>query len=210
VHALRGLYAITDSDLIHGDQLVDWVGRAIAGGATLIQYRDKSTDAGRRRWEATDLQRLCRSLRVPLIINDDIELAKAVGADGVHLGQADASIEQARAVLGAQAIIGITCHNDLGLARAASAAGADYVAFGSFFPSPTKPDAVRCDIALLTQARRELHIPIVAIGGITPGNAPALLAAGADLLAVIHGVFGRPDVTAAARAYAGLFSADEK
>jgi thiamine-phosphate pyrophosphorylase len=201
----RGLYAVTDSDL-SGTALVQSVAQAIQGGAVMIQYRDKSTDAGQRLWQANDLQMLCQSLRVPLIINDDIELAIQCRAAGVHLGKDDATIEQARATLGEQAIIGVSCYASLSLAMAAQAAGADYVAFGSFFASPTKPDAVRADLELLRAARAELHIQIAAIGGITPDNGRALADAGADLLAVVSGVFATPDVSGAAQYYAELFN----
>jgi len=200
----RGLYAVTDSEL-SGITLVQYVAQAIQGGAVMIQYRDKSTDAGQRLWQANDLQMLCQSLRVPLIINDDIELAVQCRAAGVHLGKDDATIEQARALLGEQAIIGVSCYASLSLALAAQAAGADYVAFGSFFASPTKPDAVRADLELLRAARTELSIPIAAIGGITPDNGRALVDAGADLLAVVSGVFSAADISAAARGYAVLF-----
>jgi len=200
----RGLYAVTDSEL-SGTTLVQYVAHAIQGGAVMIQYRDKSTDAGQRLWQANDLQMLCQSLRVPLIINDDIELAVQCRAAGVHLGKDDATIEQARALLGEQAIIGVSCYASLTLALAAQAAGADYVAFGSFFASPTKPDAVRADLELLRAARAALSIPIAAIGGITPDNGRALVDAGADLLAVVSGVFSAADISAAARGYAVLF-----
>lgn len=200
----RGLYALTDSEL-SGTTLVQSVAQAIQGGAVMIQYRDKSTDAGQRLWQANDLQMLCQSLRVPLIINDDIELAVQCRAAGVHLGKDDATIEQARAVLGEHAIIGVSCYASLPLALAAQAAGADYVAFGSFFASPTKPDAVRADLELLRVARAALHIPIAAIGGITADNGQALVDAGADLLAVVSGVFATPDVRGAAQRYAELF-----
>jgi len=200
----RGLYAVTDSTL-SGTDLVQHVAQAIQGGAVMIQYRDKGTDAGRRLWEANDLQMLCQSLRVPLIINDDIELALQCHAAGVHLGKDDADIGPARAALGEQAIIGVSCYAALQPARAAQAAGADYVAFGSFFVSPTKPAAERADLELLRAARAELQVPIAAIGGITPENGRALIDAGADLLAVISGVFGATDITAAAQAYAVLF-----
>jgi thiamine-phosphate pyrophosphorylase len=200
----RGLYAVTDSEL-SGTTLVQSVAQAIQGGAVMIQYRDKSTDAGQRLWQANDLQMLCQSLRVPLIINDDIELAVQCRAAGVHLGKDDAPIAQARAALGEQAIIGVSCYASLPQALAAQAAGADYVAFGSFYASPTKPDAQRADLELLRAARAELHIPIAAIGGITPDNGRALVDAGADLLAVVSGVFGATAINAAARAYTVLF-----
>ncbi len=200
----HGLYAVTD-DVLSGVVLVQHVAQAIQGGAVMIQYRDKSTDAGQRLWQANDLQMLCQPLRVPLIINDDIELAMQCRATGVHLGKDDASIEQARAALGEQAIIGVSCYASLPRALAAQAAGADYVAFGSFFASPTKPAAEHADLELLRMAHAALTIPIVAIGGITPTNGRTLLAAGADLLAVVSGVFGATDINAAAQAYAALF-----
>lgn len=200
----RGLYAVTDSEL-SGTELVQHVAQAIQGGAVMIQYRDKSGAAGQRLWQANDLQMLCQSLRVPLIINDDIELAVQCRAAGVHLGKDDANIEQARSALGAQAFIGVSCYASLPRALAAQADGADYVAFGSFFASPTKPAAERADLELLRAARAQLHIPIAAIGGITPDNGRTLVDAGADLLAVVSGVFAAPDISSAAQRYAALF-----
>lgn len=202
----RGLYVLTDSALIPDEKLVPAVAAAIAGGAVMVQYRDKSDDMGKRRWEAQDLVNLCRPLGVPLIINDDVALAAAVGAAGVHLGRDDGDIAAARATLGPGAIIGVSCYDDLALAAAAAAAGADYVAFGSFYPSRVKPDAVRATPALLQQAKQQLHLPITAIGGITAANAAPLIAAGADLLAVISDVFGQQDIRAAARRIADLFA----
>lgn len=201
----RGLYAITDPDIIPADKLVQAVARAIQGGAAMIQYRDKRNDPDRRRFEVQDLVTLCRPLGKPLIINDDVELAAEVGADGVHLGRDDGAVSDARGRLGNGAIIGVSCYNELERAREAVADGADYVAFGSFFPSSTKPHAVRADSELLRAAREELRVPIVAIGGITPENGGTLVEAGADLLAVITGVFGQEDVESAARAYSRLF-----
>jgi thiamine-phosphate pyrophosphorylase len=203
-----GLYAITDSHLIPADRLIDSVAHAIEGGAVMVQYRDKHRSASLRRREAGELSDLCHRHHVPLIINDDIELARTVGADGVHLGQHDPTPRQARDRLGDRAIIGVSCYNRLENARQAQAAGASYVAFGRFYPSATKPAAVTARPALLIEARRELDLPIAAIGGITPGNGAGLVAAGADLLAVIHGVFGQPDIEAAARRYAALFETE--
>ena len=200
-----GLYAVTDSNLIPAAELAARVAQAIAGGATVIQYREKQLAAAERHRQAAALVELCHRHAVPLLINDDVELAAAVGAAGVHLGRDDAAIHAARDRLGAGAIIGVSCYNTLQRAQAAAAAGADYVAFGRFFPSHTKPDAVQAEAALLQQARRELELPLVAIGGITPENGGTLLAAGANLLAVIHGVLGQPDVQAAAQRYKDLF-----
>ncbi len=201
----KGLYAITDRELASGEGIIRQVEQALAGGVRAVQYRDKGTDRERRRQEARALLELCRSRCVPLIINDDPELAAAIGADGVHLGKGDAGILQAREILGPQALIGVSCYNHLDLALAAEAQGADYVAFGRFFSSSTKPDAVQADLALLREARPLLHIPIVAIGGITPENGGPLVAAGADMLAVIHGLFGQPDIRAACERFNTLF-----
>jgi thiamine-phosphate pyrophosphorylase len=207
VTALRGLYAITPGHGPQGMPLANRVRLAVAGGARMVQYRDKTSDADRRRREIRELLEVCRAGGVPLIVNDDVELALEIGADGVHLGRDDPDPAAARRRLGPEAIIGVSCYGQLERAREAQAAGADYVAFGRFFPSATKPQATPADPGLLRRARRELGLPLVAIGGITPENAPALLAAGADLLAVIHGVFGQDDVRAAAAAYARLFPA---
>ena len=200
-----GLYVITDSQPVPADRLVDRVALAIAGGAVMVQFRDKQNPAAQRERTAVALAEMCRQRGVPLIINDDIGLAARVDAAGVHLGQGDATPGEARARLGDQAIIGVSCYNRLERARQAQAAGASYVAFGRFFPSTTKPDAVQARTALLTEARRELELPVVAIGGITPENGSTLVAAGAHLLAVVHGVFGQTDTRAAARHYANLF-----
>jgi len=207
MRALRGLYAIT---LEHaGTKSAAQVERAIAGGAQVIQYRDKSEDHQHRLEQARSLNAICRRAGVPLIVNDDVALAAAVEAAGVHLGHNDAAPAAARDLLGPRAIIGVSCYNRLDLALAARDQGADYVAFGSFFPSSTKPLAVRADIDLLRRARRELRLPLVAIGGITPENGAVLVGAGADMLAVVTGVFGAPDPQAAARAYARLFDSPD-
>mgnify|MGYP001422022866 FL=1 len=201
----QGLYAITDALLIPDDRLPDAVEQALLGGARLIQYRDKSSDAARRLTQARRLNTLCQRYQIPLIINDDVELAAEVGAAGVHLGRDDPALTTARARLGENALIGVSCYNRLDLALAAEQAGADHVAFGAIFPSPTKPTEIRASIALLREARAALRIPIVAIGGITPDNAPLLLDVGVDALAVVSGVFGQPDIRAAAARYAALF-----
>ena len=211
--ALRGLYAVTPELPRPGLTLPRQVELAIAGGARLIQYRDKARDRAEDRaadWErrlaqAHALRALCRAAGVALIVNDDVALAGAVLADGVHLGRDDTPPAEARRLLGPSSIIGVSCYDRLDLAEAAQSAGADYVAFGSFFPSETKPHAVRADVDLLRRARPRIRVPLVAIGGITPENGAALIAAGADLLAVVSGVFGGPDPRAAAQAYARLF-----
>jgi thiamine-phosphate pyrophosphorylase len=198
----RGLYAITDGPR---HDLLDAVAHALVGGARLLQYRDKTADASRRHAEAMALRQLCSAHAVPLIINDDLALALAVGADGVHLGRDDDDIVAARAMLGDRAIIGVSCYDSLQLAQKAVSAGASYIAFGAFFPSPTKPLAPRAPIELLRQSAA-LGVPRVAIGGITPDNGVALIEAGADYLAVISAVFSAADVRAAAERFARLYS----
>jgi thiamine-phosphate pyrophosphorylase len=204
----RGLYAIAHA--VCDERAVS---EAIAGGAVVVQYRAKSKPSDERRRQALILRRVCHRLAVPFIVNDNPELARTVGADGVHLGRSDTPYAVARAILGPAAIIGVSCYDDLDRAREAAMAGADYVAFGSFYPSASKPDTVRAEPTLLGRARRRLSIPVVAIGGITPHNGGRLIGGGADLLAVIRGVFGscdhrEADPRAAARRYAGLFEAN--
>jgi len=203
--AVKGLYAITDECLTQQD-LLEKTRQVIKGGASVIQYRDKTTDQGQRSQNARKLLSLCRQHHVPLIINDDIILAKNSGANGVHLGEHDKSIEQARAMLGDRAIIGVSCYNDLKRAIIAESAGADYVAFGSFFPSPTKPDAVHASIDLIKLAKAGLSIPVVAIGGITLQNATLLIDAGADAIAMVHGLYGQADPGHAAHLFVQLFA----
>jgi thiamine-phosphate pyrophosphorylase len=197
-----GLYAITDGPR---DDLASAVEAALTAGPALLQYRDKSSDDARRRSEAAALQHLCRRYGVPLIINDDVELAAQVGAAGVHLGEHDATVAAARSRLGRHAIVGVSCYDSLERAHTGAAAGADYLAFGAFFPSPTKPHARRATQELL-RAAKALGLPLVAIGGITPDNAPPLIDAGADFVAAISGVFGGDDPAAAVRAYAKCFA----
>ena len=195
---LAGIYGITDSSLTPGDQLLATAEQALAGGISLLQYRDKSTDPARRLTQARALNALCTRFGVPLLINDDIDLCLQAGAAGVHLGQTDASIRRARALLGDSAIIGVTCHDNLALASQAEQAGASYVAFGRFFPSRTKPDAPPARLEVLTEARARLTVPIAAIGGITDANAAQVVMAGADLLAVINYLFAAEDVASRA------------
>jgi len=193
---LRGLYAITPED-------IGRVADAVASGALCaLQYRNKFAPAARRIGEARALAQLCRRHGVPLIINDDLELALEVGAEGLHLGIEDGDLAAARARLPGR-ILGASCYDRLELARRAVAAGADYVAFGSVFASPTKPGAVRAPLALFGH---DLGVPKVAIGGITAQNAPQLVAAGADAVAVLSDLFDAPDVAARAREYAKVFA----
>ena len=205
LHTLRGLYAITDASLQAPEQLAENVSLAIDGGAALVQYRDKSANARLRLRQANALADVCRARGVTLIINDDVELAGSCGAHGVHLGKDDADLLSARSLLGSGAIIGVSCYNDLSLARQAAGLGADYVAFGRFFPSQTKPGAIQASPDLIRQARQELSLPIAAIGGITPGNAGQLIDAGADMLAVVTGIFATADVQRAAADFSVFF-----
>ncbi|HDS1758182.1 thiamine phosphate synthase [Pseudomonas putida] len=204
---LRGLYAITDSQLLAG-RFLSHVEAALEGGVRLLQYRDKSDDDARRLREAQALLKLCERYGTELVINDDAELAARLGV-GVHLGQTDGPLTPARALLGRQAIIGSTCHASLDLAAQAASEGASYVAFGRFFNSVTKPGAPAADVGLLAQARAQVKLPLAVIGGITLDNAAPLVAHGADLLAVIHGLFGADsaqEVTRRARAFNALFA----
>lgn len=203
--AISGLYAVTP-DLLDSDALAERVAAAIAGGATAVQYRNKLASPPLQRAQALALRDLCASENVIFIVNDDVDLAYAVDADGVHLGRDDAPIAHARRRLGLAAIIGASCYASLDRAAAAVAEGADYIAFGSFFPSFTKPDAVRAEAGLLTAAKSRWNVAVVAIGGITAPVAPALIDAGADAVAVINAVFDAPDVTASARAFRELFA----
>ncbi len=198
----RGLYLITP-DEPDDARLLARVTPLLTHVACL-QYRNKLGARMQRQRQANALRLACRDAQVTFIVNDDMTLAAEVGADGVHLGEHDGTVAAARALLGDQAIIGVSCYDDAALAHRAAQAGADYVAFGAFFASPTKPAARRAGIALLGETR-SLGLPQVAIGGITPDNARGLIAAGADLIAVISGVFDAPDPLAATRAYAALF-----
>lgn len=198
------LYAITDTELLR-DRLLVSVEAALAGGCRWIQYRDKSRNHQRRLNEAHALRALCHHYHGKLLINDDLPLAQAVAADGLHLGQDDGDPAEARRQLGPEALIGVTCHDSLALAHRARAAGASYVAFGRFFPSQTKPDAPPAPRDLLTKARAELpDLDLVAIGGVTLDNGPLLLDSGADRLAVSHHLFSATDIQARARAFGRL------
>lgn len=201
----RGLYAITpdESDTV---RLVRKVRKALAGGARVLQYRNKSADARLRRQQSVALLALCRAARVPFIINDDLELALALGADGLHLGRDDIPIAAARTRLDKGKLLGVSCYDRLDLAVDARNAGADYVAFGSAFPSITKPGAPRAPLSLYREAKARLGLPTVAIGGITLENAGVVILAGADAVAVISGLFDAPDVERRARQFARVFS----
>lgn len=201
---IGGLYAIT-RETDDTSYLLTSVEAALRGGAAVVQYRDKSGDVARQHEQASELLAVCRRYHVPLIINDSLRLADLVGADGVHVGRDDGAIHEARIVLGPEKIIGVSCYQSLELAMAAQSAGADYVAFGSFFPSSTKPDAQRAEPDLLREAARVIHLPLVAIGGITLSNAVSLIDAGADAVAVISALFDSTDIEETARQFADLF-----
>jgi thiamine-phosphate pyrophosphorylase len=186
--------------------LLEQIHAAIKGGVRLVQYRDKTLNLTKRIEQAQALRQLCTAHSVLFLINDDVELAKTCHADGVHLGQSDMAIEQARAQLGEQAIIGITCHDSLTLAQQAAAKGADYLSFGCFFPSKTKPNAKPADLAIIKQAKEQFQLPITAIGGITAQNATQVIEFGADLLAIGAGIFTKPDIDHEAREILSIIS----
>lgn len=203
---IRGLYAITP-DEVGSTRLRDMVAAAIAGGANLVQYRNKRADPALRLSQSRQLLELCRQHQVPLIINDDPQLCREIGADGVHIGASDGDLRQVRMLLGDRAIIGASCYNDLALARQAEQQGADYVAFGACFPSATKPQTVRADLDLFRQGRVALEVPMVAIGGITLKNAGLAIEAGADAIAVIGALFESADIAPTARQFSRQFAA---
>lgn len=199
----RGLYAVTQTENKAPDVVIAEVEAALRGGVAIVQYREKEpVDA---LYLARELIKICHRYEVPLLVNDDLGLAEAAGADGVHLGREDAEIAQARKRLGSEAIIGSSCYNSLERALTAQSQGADYVAFGRFFPSSSKPLASPADLDTLRNAKQVISVPIVAIGGILPENGALLIEAGADLLAVIGGIFDR-DPEGSARAFHRLFN----
>ena len=202
---VSGLYAVTP-ELIDTAELLARVEAALRGGARMVQYRNKSADRFLQIRQAGAVARACRRTGACFIVNDSITLAAEIDADGVHLGSGDVDIDSARKALGPNKLIGISCYNQLSRAREAAGNGADYIAFGSFFASATKPVAMRADVELLADARRTLVVPIVAIGGITPDNAQALIEAGADALAVVSALFDSADVEQTARRFASLFN----
>ena len=201
---LHGVYAITDPVLC-GEYLIDNVLAAIQGGIRILQYRNKQASRTTQVEEAKNLLSLCQQHGVLFIINDDLDLVSEVNADGIHLGQQDRTLLEARQQLGNEKIIGISCNNRFDYALAAQQKGADYIAFGRFFSSITKPQAPQADFDLLQRAEHELQVPVVAIGGVTPDNGRSLIEAGADMLAVIHGIFGQADVRLEAQRYVELF-----
>lgn len=206
--SLGGLCAITVDDLLL-PRLSALVKAALDGGAPFVQYRNKIAPRPLRRAQAAEMLRICRAAGAKLIINDDVWLAVEIGADGAHIGRDDApggSLAAARDALGPQRILGVSCYNELSRAEEAAKAGADYLAFGSMFTSRTKPAAVRAPLELLGKAKRQFGLPIAAIGGITLDNAPQLIDAGADMLAVVSDLFDAMDIKARAAAYQQLFN----
>ncbi len=203
-----GVYALTP-ECADTARLLRMVEAALKGGAAAVQYREKTGDVALRHEQASELLPLCRRYGVPLIINDDLRLADLTDADGVHLGREDAGLREARIILGPKKIVGVSCYQNLDLARQAQADGADYAAFGSFFASPTKPQAQRASLRLLHDVS-ELHVPVVAIGGITLDNAAEVIEAGADAIAVISALFEAPDIEAAAHALNRLFEIESE
>jgi len=206
---LSGLYAITDQHLMSGDVLFSKVEAALRGGCRMLQYRHKQASDKLKRSEAQQLRELCWQYQASLIINDDLELALAVQADGVHIGQTDIPLRRVRRQVGQQLLIGVSCHNSLELAQEAQQEGASYVAFGRFFTSHTKPQAPAAELEILQHAKQQLQTPIVAIGGITRDNAPLAIRQGADMVAVIHDLFSAQDpaeIETRTRFFTGLFS----
>ena len=206
---ISGLYAITP-DSSDTPDLLARTEAALAGGARLLQYRNKTASPALRLIQGRALLALCWEYQVPLVINDHLDLALALDAHGLHLGAEDGLLAEARSRLAAGKILGASCYRSIETALGAQQAGADYVAFGGFFPSTVKPSTTRTPLALLHAAKQQLAVPVFAIGGITPDNAPQLIAAGADGVAVISALFGAPDVRAAAQRFDVLFSGHEK
>ena len=204
------IYAITDNRLMPGELLFQKAEAALKTGIGCLQYREKTADPVVRQKQAERLLTLCRRYSTPLIINDDLALALSIDADGVHLGQSDGSLTEARRQLGVDKILGVTCHASLELAQQAQDAGADYLAFGRFFPSATKPDAPAAPLELIGKARIQLQRPLVVIGGIDAHNAPLVKIQGADMIAVINSLFASDDVTTACQQLNLAFGMNQK
>ncbi len=203
---LRGLYVITDTKLIPRQRFVKTVEAAVRGGATMVQLREKETPREEVIRLGRELLDVTHAYGALLIVNDHPAIAREIGADGAHVGREDPPVAEARAMLGPEAIIGASCYGDAARAVAAEQAGADYVAFGTPFPSPTKPKRTDTSLGIFGEVKQQVKVPVFAIGGITIENAPQVIDAGADGIAVVSGVFAAPDVEAAARALAHLFS----
>ena len=201
---LRGLYAITDAGLI-GDNFATAIEQTLQGGCRIIQYRDKSSDITKRQQQSDIVRQLCDQYQALFIVNDDIELALYANADGIHLGKDDQHIQLARERLGNDKIIGVSCYNKLELAIAAEQAGADYVAFGAFFSSSIKPEAINAPTSLIADAKTQLQVPVCCIGGITANNANQLIEVGSDMIAVISDIFASQDIKLASQILTKLF-----
>jgi thiamine-phosphate pyrophosphorylase len=202
---IKGLYAITP-DEPNTEELLRKVRLVLQGGASVLQYRNKVANPELKKHQAHVLRQLAKDFDCTYLVNDDVQLAAQVDADGVHLGGDDESVAAARALLGKSKIIGMSCYNRLTLAHQAAKQGVDYIAFGAFFPSGVKPDAVRAEVKMLQMARNELNLPIVAIGGITQQNGAELIGAGADALAVISALWNASNIRASAQEFSILFS----
>ncbi len=190
---MKGLYVITDCENLSTDRLLAVTEDVLRAGVAVLQYRDKSGDHTKRQYETAELRLLCREYNCLFIINDDVQLAKSANSDGVHLGGGDCDCNKARNELGPGALIGVSCYNRVEAALAAADAGADYIAFGSFYPSPSKQGTVIAKPGIIKQAKRKIELPVVAIGGLTPSNCRILLESGADLLAVISSIYQAED-----------------
>ncbi|MBI4006242.1 MAG: thiamine phosphate synthase [Gammaproteobacteria bacterium] len=202
----QGLYAITDCENLTTIKLVEKTEQILKAGAVMLQYRNKKDGISVRRLQVFELGKLCEKYNIPLIINDDLELVLLGHADGIHVGRDDATYDEVRRLIGPDRIIGISCYNEFERAIEAEHMGANYIAFGSFFPSTTKPGAMPAELNLVKAAKKKLNLPIVAIGGITPENGRSLIDAGADFLAVISGLYSPADSFSATQAYIELFN----
>ena len=202
--SLHGLYAVTPDDHLL-PRLSALVSEALAGGVRVVQYRNKIAPPPLFRAQAAELLRICRAAGALLIVNDNPEIAADIGADGVHVGREDGGAARARAIVGPDKVIGVSCYDDLSIAARAMGEGADYIAFGAMFASSVKPEAVTASLGLLTEAKARFGVPVCAIGGIKTSNVQTLIAAGADMAAVITDLFDAPDIAAQARAYQELF-----
>ena len=203
-HKIQGLYAITP-DEPNTTLLLTKVEAVLQGGVSILQYRNKAANHKLQTQQASAILPLCRQYLVPLIINDSVELCMTLDADGVHIGADDGNIAEVRARIGEGKILGASCYNRFDLALNAQQAGANYIAFGACFASSTKPNAPVADLALFTQARKQLNIPSVAIGGITLANAGMVIQAGASAIAVINAIFSQDDVKTTTQQFAQLF-----
>jgi len=201
---IKGLYAITpdSADLNTLIQKTQW---AIEGGAFMVQYRSKILNRDVKMQQCAAILRLCREYEIPCIVNDDVDMCRILEADGVHLGEKDDNIAEVRHILGENAIIGSSCYDQLDRAKSAQKEGASYVAFGAMFPTSTKPNAPRATLALLKEAKREIQIPIVAIGGITVNNAHDVIKTGIDAIAVITSLYEAKIIKETAETFAKMF-----